>query len=1108
MAQQIEEKTVVPTVIVGVGGTGAEILLRTRRLVEETYGSLQNFPIVSFLWIDTDPDYKTSNKEREGSPLKDNEKYWAKVSGNEVEEMMSSIQSYPWINDWFPNELERNLTALEKGAGQVRAYGRFAFFCNYDGIRDKFNQARNRIKRQEDKLLSRYGIRVKANELNVFVAGSLSGGTGSGMLLDLGYCIRGWLQGEQTVETTALVPMPNAFAGIGVGDRVLANGYAAMMELSYFSDGRNEYVAQYGPNTSSEVRSVKAPFDYTYLVGTKNGESDFNLDQIREMMAQNIFLDLTSDFAPHKRSIRDNIRANWMEADSAGRGYPRNFLSFGISTVEIPISLIYTSLANRLAKDLVDWWRNESVEPPPDMLELVRGDMLKKMRLTETELLADLCTAKDRPYFSVISEWINSIRNEINTDDLLQCTQQGVKVMGEEKGKILRFVSGYLQPKVNEYYADHFREKGTDERSHGDYLQKMYSNRNEVIKLGAEALESELYRILEDRTQGPKFAEVFLTTVRQILENMTEKFRNQQDKMWAPNEENRQKQYNQALEDITHYKDKFGVSKQDKMEQFAEEALAGLEGWLIAIIQRKARALGLEVLERMQQEVDRLETRLQTFNQRLLQMRDQFEQQAQSDADRADALQINGLKIYQRQELNDLYRDLMEQLAGNPGNKSPYDAGLEAKCRTLSQEVLKQISPLWNENRAAEEVMQLLDLIEIPSVKISDAQEIIFQESQAGVANAPANTKLKTELDACERIFKTFNDESVITNNLRNAYNKSKPLVMLNKGVLSAANFKASSNEQVAVLGGENTSHPAAQKIIPLIEELIETGSENGIKPLGESERHRVIFVQETGAFSLRCIDGMKELRRSYQDWLGETITAKRARLRGESRDLPIPVHLTKEAPFWDIFPEDENVFKLVVQARALNVLQEKENRATKETNICYIYQTEFEQEKVEIASSWEEVPQILEVRACRTDYEEIERQVQAILEEAETKEEKQEIYQQFDSYRRRRLKDLERDGGEDSKQYRREWSILKEVAKKYQLMPKSMDEDEPPQVMTAEVEEQEAPQLQESSSPPVDNNKDFDSIKQELARYRELVAEGLISEEEYEAKKKQLLGI
>ena len=157
--------------------------------------------------------------------------------------------------------------------------------------------------------------------------------------------------------------------------------------------------------------------------GTKNGESEFKLAQLREAIAQNIFLDMTSDFAPHKRTIRDNIKRSWIQKDAKeGRGYSKQFMSFGLSSIEIPISQIRASLANRLAKDLVSWWLNEDVQLPPQMLELVRGDILKGMRLSEQELITDLSTAKDRPISALISQWLNGIRSNITEENRLQCT--------------------------------------------------------------------------------------------------------------------------------------------------------------------------------------------------------------------------------------------------------------------------------------------------------------------------------------------------------------------------------------------------------------------------------------------------------------------------------------------------------------------------------------------------------------------------------------------------------------------------------------------------------------------------------------------------------------
>ncbi|WP_035139371.1 tubulin-like doman-containing protein [Fischerella sp. PCC 9605] len=1031
----LEEKSMVPTVFVGVGGTGVEVLSRVRRLVEETYGSLKNFPIISFVSIDTDKDYKVSNPEAAGSPLQDHEKHWASVSGREVQDILSNMENYPWIESWFPRELERNIGALEAGAGQIRACGRFAFFYNYHKIKARFHEACDRVKGHDHIMLDKYGIRVQSSGLNVFVAASISGGTGSGMLIDLGYCIRNWLKGQGSPLITAIVPMPNAFANINVGDRVLANGYAALMELSYFSDHRTEYVTQFSSGLVDEVKSKLPPFDFTYLVGTKNGESEFNIEQLREMIAQNIFLDLTSDFAPHKRSIRDNIKGSWAQADPGGRGYPKNFMSFGLATIEIPIAQIRASLSSRLGMDLINWWLNESVPLPANVLDLVQGDILKRLRLTEAELLTDIAAAQDKSYISEISAWVNTIRNEIATDNKLQCTHQGVNVIGAERGKILEF-DKYLTSKVDEYRVNHLRELSPDERTHGDFLQKMYDNRNRIIQQSRKAIETEFYKIISDRNQGPKFADAFLTTVRQLFANTTEKFRRESEKTWQPNEINRQRQYEAALQDIIQFKNLFGLTKQAQMEKYCEDALTGLEASFIAFIQRKSRTLALEVIARMQEHLDIMERRLARFNQKLKQLRDDFKQKADREADSADALKINGFKLYNREELNLLYQDMIEQLAGaSEGSQSLYELGLNQICSTMAEDVLRDISPLWKQTRAAGEVMQLFDITQLHNVHDEDFKATIAQKTQIVIENSPQQSRLKQDLAACDRLLKTLqNDPEAIRSNIRIAHQKSQPLIPLSQAVLSGADagFTPAINTKVAVVGGRNSSDPAVIKLIPYLQERV--GNADSITPLGQQERHRIVFVQEKGGFSLRCIDGMRKLRQSYQDWKGKSIEAKRARLKGESKDPPIPVHIQKEPPFWDVFPENPQVFKLVVQARAFEVLRLEENRNTKEKVIRYTRQTKIGSENVEIASSWEEVVQVLEVLACRPDQEEIRRQVMEKLQSADQLQNKQNLYNQLITYLEWREAELEEFGGSDRPEYKREAAIIEDVITAYKL--------------------------------------------------------------------------
>jgi hypothetical protein len=1103
-----EKKGMVPTILVGVGGTGAEVLSRVRRFVEETYDSLNNFPIISFLWIDTDKGYKITNPEAAGSPFKDREKCHATVSSTEASTRLENMEEFPWIQKWFPPELERNISSLEAGAGQIRACGRFAFFCNYDKIRSSFKEALNRVKGREKFMYDRHQIKVSANSINVFVTGSISGGTGSGMLIDLGYCIRHWLQGEGSTEINAIVPMPNAFAGISVGEGVISNGYAALMELSYFSDDKTEFIERYSHSDLDEIRSVEPPFNFTYLVGTKNGESEFKLGQLREAIAQNIFLDMTSDFAGHKRTIRDNIKRSWLQKDNKGRGYSKQFMSFGLSTIEIPISQIRACLANRLAKDLVSWWLNESVQLPPQMLELVRGDILKGMRLTEQELISDLSIAKDRPIATSIAQWLNGIRSEITAENRLQCTLQGANLLGREKGKILTFTN-YLQDKLDTFQAENLKETSPDERVHGEYLQNMYRSRDDIIKRGRQALETELYRILEDRNCGVQFAEVFLTTVGQIFEATADKFRREQE-IQAKIETNRNKQYEDAKKDINELQDKHGLTKQGKMEQLCEAALTGIEGSANAAIRRKARTLGLQVIVRLKEHLQLLQRRLNRFQQRTNQLRDHFNTKAQKETDSADALQINGIKLYDRTELNSLYQDLIEQLAGAyQGSKTLYEQGIDSICTTISEDALKKSSPLWQETRNADEVMRLLDLTEIPDVNQDDLEQIIYERAKTVIEQAPEDSRLKKELAACDRIFKAFNDENEITDRVRAAYQKSQPLMLLDRGMLSSAGFKTAKNTNVALLGGIHTSNPAAQKMLPIIQQFVPNTDD--IKPLGEKERHRIVFVQEMGGFSLRCIEGMKVLRRSYLEWLGESIKAKRARLKGEPKEPPIPVHITRAVSFWDIFPEDSRVYKLVVQARAFQVLFSDINLATKEPTIRYKRQTNIDIENVDIASNWEEVPQVLEVRACLEDKEEIERQVNAIYESAETEAQKQQLSQQLTDYLQQRAKELEKLGGKESLIYAREKNIVRNVIEKYKL-PTSRTQSVPsfvetPQPEPVAVKVNGSSNAQQTAAVTSQSNTNGGSLNQ-LKELMDMYKEGLLSKEEFEAAKAKLLGM
>lgn len=382
-----ERKTIVPTLVIGVGGTGLEIISRLRRLVVESYGSLENLPVLSFLHIDTDKGYTIQDPSMSGPPLKDHEKYWAYVSNEEAVRRVNNLDIFPHYKEWLPDELasQPKLLTSEEGATQTRACGRFAFFFNHKKIETAIQKAKNRTDGQQDFMTTKYGLRVDS-KLNIFVVCSVSGGTGSGMLIDLGYCLRNLF--SVSIETTAIIPSPDAFTSDQ--SRGKENGYAALMELNHFSDPNNKFLSCYESGQSMPDHiATNTPYDFIYLVGTSNGSRvQLDINEVREMCAQNIFLDLVSDYSPYKRSLRNNIASFIVNPDTSSEGltYSRYFYSFGLATIEIPIHPIRNFIAYRLAAELYEWWQNAQLQLPPDPRQEIENE-LRDMKLIGKDLL-------------------------------------------------------------------------------------------------------------------------------------------------------------------------------------------------------------------------------------------------------------------------------------------------------------------------------------------------------------------------------------------------------------------------------------------------------------------------------------------------------------------------------------------------------------------------------------------------------------------------------------------------------------------------------------------------------------------------------------------------
>lgn len=318
-----------PTLFIGAGGTGMEVLMRIRRrIMSEVWNrhnptrveSIAEFPVARFLHFDldnhaiidegkslrTDPWYelvKLSDEERLVEPL-DLPQY---------HESDDSLARFPLIESWMPLR-PKKLRSLgidpSKGAGQIRALARLYLFDKYPKLRGRIKGALNFLSsnagNERKETYRRLGLQVDTSKFRIVVIASCAGGTGAGSAIDLGWISKAIARQEVSDNQVDLVMfMPSGFAKANK-ERTEANAYATLMELETTMRDMNAQVRWMDPDS---VVGKGAPFDDVYFVDTANlaNKATQDIKDVYQMVADTLFEDFASaDFANRKRSIAVN----------------------------------------------------------------------------------------------------------------------------------------------------------------------------------------------------------------------------------------------------------------------------------------------------------------------------------------------------------------------------------------------------------------------------------------------------------------------------------------------------------------------------------------------------------------------------------------------------------------------------------------------------------------------------------------------------------------------------------------------------------------------------------------------------------------------------------
>lgn len=233
-----------PSVIIGLGQLGIDTLTQLHQRLGIELGH-DSSPHLRFLAIDTDPGaIQTAVNSQDRFPIRAQETFLARLQrpSHYLKTRDGKLPTDAWLNPKLLYRLPRE----QNGAG-LRALGRLAYVDNVRAI----------SRRIEAELLACCSqdtphdyesddLGVRSNQPRVYIASSLTGNTGSGMLLDVAYLVRRLLnqQGHRESEIVGLFYVPEV-----VPERVplvaISNAHASLVELQQYSQSDAVFSAQY-----------------------------------------------------------------------------------------------------------------------------------------------------------------------------------------------------------------------------------------------------------------------------------------------------------------------------------------------------------------------------------------------------------------------------------------------------------------------------------------------------------------------------------------------------------------------------------------------------------------------------------------------------------------------------------------------------------------------------------------------------------------------------------------------------------------------------------------------------------------------------------------------
>jgi len=322
------------TLIIGIGSTGLRILEEAQQYHYEFTGRNKPGNNVEFLYLETD----TSNESKSTAGGKSEIHPVMCDFTNINVDVKQLTKSSSVKSDWIPP-----IEYLEQGtigAGGMPSFGRLSLWkaSNFNNLRteilNKFND-----------------INGDANTL-IYVVGSLTGGTGSGICVDLAYLLQETLpQCRSNMQALLLLPDSASFAN---HKALHENTFSALSAIDHFSDINNKFTIKW-PDGTPEKTYTSPPFQMVQFISQdfSNGNHSLNdLGELVKVAGMKVLMTIINTNTTTDGLFEDSLARR--RVDQIGAGNLGAYNSFGFNMIQYPKAQLKELLSIKISSALIN----------------------------------------------------------------------------------------------------------------------------------------------------------------------------------------------------------------------------------------------------------------------------------------------------------------------------------------------------------------------------------------------------------------------------------------------------------------------------------------------------------------------------------------------------------------------------------------------------------------------------------------------------------------------------------------------------------------------------------------------------------------------------------